>query len=133
MPVLGMVGGVPVVGSVLSSTITAALGASEAAAVDEEFWAFLTARVERLEHSSSARRFDPSDTEFYAAARRANRTAYATGSREKRRLLAEALADAGSWSAISLDRRERYLGLLTQLSPDSVRALHFLHDPGSWP
>lgn len=129
--VVGVVGGLPVVGSVLSSTIAATLAAKQRA-VDEEFWAFLAARVERLEQSSGARRFDPSDAEFYAAARRANRMAHETGNREKRRLLAEALADAGSWSVISLDRRERYLGLVTQLSPDHVRALHFLRDPGLW-
>jgi hypothetical protein len=95
-----MVGGVLVVGSIPSSTIAAALAAKQRA-VGEEFWAFLTARVERLKQSTGARGVDPSDVEFYAAARRASRTAHEIGNREKRRLLAEALADAGSWSVIS--------------------------------
>ncbi|WP_143736340.1 hypothetical protein [Plantibacter flavus] len=127
---LGVISGVPVVGAIASSTIAAAV-ASKQRARDEEFWSWIAARVRMLERDREAF-FDPGDDEFFAAVHRALRASRETADQDKRRMLAEAVVNAGSWSSVDLSRRERYLDLISTLTPAHIRLLRFLDTPREW-
>ncbi|AZH83550.1 hypothetical protein EAO79_12045 [Plantibacter sp. PA-3-X8] len=47
-------------------------------------------------------------------------------------MLAEAVANAGSWSTTDLNRRERYLDLISTLTPGHIRILRYLSSPQGW-
>jgi hypothetical protein len=128
---LGALGGVPVVGGSIAGVIQAGI-AARARQMDEEFFAFLSARVSALEQRVEGFRFDPDDPAFVAAVHRAQRMARETVDDDKRRLLADAAVMSGSWSSFSLDEREEFFEQLSSLSPWQVRVLTFFSDPSSW-
>lgn len=127
---LGALSGVPLVGPIASSTIAEAVAAKQRVR-DEEFWAWIAARVRVLEGERGAF-FGPADDDFFAAVHRVLRASRETADQDEHRMLAEAVVDAGSWSSIDLGRRERYLDLITTLTPAHIRLLRFLDAPRDW-
>lgn len=127
---LGLLSSIPVVGGVLSGGIQAALQAQQRQ-LDEEFFAFLAARVARIE-ASTQQSFDPLDPEFIASVNKVRRAAHETSDSEKQRLLAEAAAECGTWSRIPVSRRERYIDYVIRLTPWHIRVLVFFRDPARW-
>jgi hypothetical protein len=128
---LSVVSQVPIVGPLSVAGIESALKAKQRAR-DEEFLAFLSARVTQLEKASGTPRFDPSDDEFVASANKVFAASRETADQEKRALLAAALAEAGSWSSVPYDARVRLLDLVIRLTPWHIRVLIFFRDPSAW-
>jgi hypothetical protein len=126
----GMISSVPIAGGAIAGLIQGSYTAHQRQ-IDEEFLAFLAARVGRLEVEGESR-FDPSDPEFLASLTKANRAAQETADKTKRQILAEVLTETGSWSSYSLDRRQFFLDLVVRLSVWDLRVLVFANAPAAW-
>ncbi len=70
--------------------------------------------------------------EFCAAVTRAQRLAAETGSEERRRWLASAVANSGSWSDFNDTERQQFSRLTEDLDPLHVWLLHYFQDPMGW-
>ncbi|QOD44293.1 hypothetical protein [Clavibacter zhangzhiyongii] len=127
---MGALGSIPLVGGMVAGGLSAVIAAKQRER-DEEFWAWTAARVRALEERLAGV-FDPTDDEFFVAAQKVIRASRETADQEKRRLLAEVLAESGSWSDIPYDRRERYLDVVVRMTPWHMRVLSYFQDPSGW-
>jgi hypothetical protein len=63
---------------------------------------------------------------------RAQRAAGKTASDDKRRRLAAAVANCGSWAPFSVSKREQFTRLVEDFDPLHVWPLHYFSGPVAW-
>ncbi|MGW9167922.1 hypothetical protein [Agromyces sp. NPDC055658] len=129
---LGALSEIPMVGGAASAAIQARLAAASRER-DEEWFAMLAARIANLEVEGRSRgeTIDIESPEFIAAVHRMTRAAQETADHEKRLMLAGALASA-SISTLEWNERERFIRLVSDLSPLHVRILGFFASPTTY-
>jgi len=91
----------------------------------------LTAVVERIDEGTALDDIVGSD-EFIAVVTRAQRAASETASHEKRRRLASAVANGGSWAPFSATEREQFTRLVEDFSALHIWLLQYFTDPAGW-
>lgn len=125
---------IPVVGSFAAETLAHALDTRQAHRQHRfnlTIAAELSAVVERLNGSLTLEDLVGSD-EFIAAVTGAQRLAAETASESKRRRLAAAAVQNGSWSGLTSIERERFTRLIGDFSDLHVWLLSYFTDPKAW-
>ncbi|GAB3608355.1 hypothetical protein GCM10027414_04800 [Humibacter ginsengiterrae] len=87
--------------------------------------------LERLENTATIEEVVDSD-EFVAAVTRAQRAAAETASVDKRRRLAAAVANAGSWAPFTAAERQQFTRLVEEFDSLHIWLLHYFTDPAGW-
>lgn len=127
-------GVIPVVGSIAADTLAHALQARQAQRQHDFDVAIAGAltRVLTTIHDAPAVEDIVNSDEFVAAVTRAQRAAAETASADKRRRLAAAVANGGSWAPFSASEREQFTRLAEEFSPLHIWLLHYFVDPERW-
>ncbi len=127
---IGLLGGVPIIGGGIQGLVEGALG-EHARGKNEEFFAMVDARL--LAHSDEIKQLvEFTNPEFIASTHRLMRAAQETADDVKRERLAAALAFAGPWSDLPVDKRERMERLVAELTSREVYLLCAVADPRRW-
>ncbi|MBO3664787.1 hypothetical protein [Microbacterium stercoris] len=125
---------VPVVGGMAAEALAHALDTRQAQR-QHDFNRLLAreldAVVGRLDATLTLKDVVDSD-EFLAAVTRAQRTAAETASEAKRRRLAAAVANAGSWARFSATERAHFARLVEEYDDLHIWLLHYFVDPRAW-
>lgn len=125
---------VPIVGTLAAETLAHALEARQAQRQHDfnvEIARALTAVIEQLSEATTIEDIVASD-EFIAAVTRAQRAAAETASLDKRRRLAAAVANGGSWAAFSTTEREQFTRLVDEFDALHIWLLHYFTNPSAW-
>jgi hypothetical protein len=125
---------IPVVGPIAAETLAHALDTRQAERQHDfnlKVAYALTEALERLDASLTVEDVLDSD-EFVAAITRAQRAAAETASQAKRRRLASAVANGGSWAPFSASEREQFTRLVDEFHELHVFLLHYFIDPKGW-
>ncbi|MBT9608142.1 hypothetical protein [Microbacterium sp.] len=125
---------IPVVGPIAAETLAHALDTRQAERQHDfnlKVAYALTEALERLDASLTVEGVVDSD-EFVAAISRAQRAAAETASLTKRRRLASAVVNGGSWAPFSTSEREQFTRLVEDFDELHVFLLHYFVDPKAW-
>lgn len=125
---------VPVIGPLAAETLAHALESKQAQRQHDfnvAIAAALTAAIERLDGSTTFEDMVSSD-EFIAAITRGHRVAAETSSEQKRRRLAEAVVNGGSWAPFAEAEREQFTRLVGDFDALHIWLLHYFTDPAGW-
>ncbi len=128
------IGAIPLVGSIAAETLAHALDTRQAARQHDfnmQVAYALADALERLDENLTVEDVVDSD-EFIAAITRAQRAAAETASQAKRRRLASAVVNGGSWAPFSASEREQFTRLVDDFDELHVFLLHYFTDPKSW-
>ncbi|WP_065569662.1 hypothetical protein [Microbacterium oleivorans] len=127
-------GAIPLVGSIAAEAVAHALDTRQAARQHDfnmQVAYALTEALSRLDDSLTVEDVLGSD-EFLAAITRAQRAAAETASQTKRRRLASAAVNGGSWAPFSESEREQFTRLVDEFSELHVFLLQYFTDPKGW-
>ncbi|WP_084076937.1 hypothetical protein [Demequina sp. NBRC 110057] len=129
----GAVGSIPLAGPIAAEALGLALTRRRAAR-DQEFNRLVAEGLDQLRERLDAmeRSIAIDADEFVALATRAHREAAETASEAKRRRLASAVVNGGSWAPFNASEREQFGRLVAQLDELHVFLLHFFVDPRAW-
>jgi hypothetical protein len=127
-------GAIPLIGSIAAETLAHALDTRQAERQHDfnlKVAYALTEALERLDASLTVEDVVDSD-EFVAAITRAQRAAAETASQAKRRRLASAVVNGGSWAPFSASEREQFTRLVDEFDELHVFLLQYFTDPRGW-
>lgn len=125
---------IPVVGPIAAETLAHALDTRQASRQHDfnlQVAYALTDALERLDERLTVEGVVDSD-EFIAAITRAQRAAAETASQAKRRRLASAVVNGGSWAPFTASEREQFTRLVDDFDELHVFLLHYFTDPKGW-
>lgn len=125
---------IPVVGPLAVETIAHALDSRQSRRQHDfnvSIARTLTSALERIDAAVSLEDVIGSD-EFIAAITRAQRVAAETASESKRRRLAAAVVNGGSWAPFTASEREQFTRLVDDFTDLHVWLLHYFVDPKGW-
>lgn len=125
---------IPIVGPLAAETLAYALETRQAERQHEfnvEIARALSVTMENLDGAPTIEDIVGSD-EFIAGVTRAQRAAAETASELKRRRLAAAVVNGGSWAPFTASEREQFTRLVEEFSEIHVWLLHYFCDPAEW-
>lgn len=127
-------GAIPVVGPIAAETLAHALNMRQSERQHDfniKVAYALTDALERLDASITVEDVVDSD-QFVAAITRAQRVAAETASQAKRRRLASAVVNGGTWAPFSASEREQFTRLVDDFDELHVFLLQYFTDPKGW-
>ena len=125
---------VPIVGPLAADALAHALESRQAQRQHEFNVAIahaLSTALEKLDDATNIEDVMRSD-EFIAGVTRAQRVAAETANQQKRRRLAAAVANGGSWAPFAATEREQFIRLVDEFDALHIWMLHYFSDPRAW-
>lgn len=125
---------VPVIGQLTADTLAHVLARRQAQRQHDFDVAVARALADAFERPKDTATLEEvvGSDEFIAAVTRAQRVAAETASQQKRRRLAAAVANGGSWAPFSAAEREQFTRLVEDFDALHIWLLHYFVDPVGW-